>query len=509
MALPNTSMDAVPFTPLTAEFLDDMIENIEYLGDILDGTSPTGPDGWNLLSALNPTVTHNGNRSYSVVYSSVNYTSLVSPGARLKFSRTVTPPSQCADLESSSSQYFNKTSPTGMTFTDDFVAGAWVKLESYTGAVQVIASRYNGTSGWLLYLTASGQVALQGNNGGGTNLSSVTSFQSIPLNKWVYIAGQLDMSAFTATPTTSYIMIDGVDVPCTVARGGTNPTALIQAGNLEIGSTNSGTSPFDGKIAQAFVSSAKITQANVRTLYSQGLTASLISTHSIVSAYDFNGNSNDLNTTNANNLTAQNSAAATATDSPFNSTEYGIVMAASFSTNTTLTVQVPEGFTLPTSGGISSASYSSQKVPYGFPSQRGKWVLRVVNKASQSQTSPGAGTWYNLGLLQLNLPIGDWKLGYECGNVSAVNNSAAATILTTLSTTNNSETDYEFTTRNVSQSASANSFELNAYRSKDVSVSSATPYYFNAAQIIGAGSALTINGGNYASTVIFAENAHI
>ena len=31
MALPNPGMDAVPFTPLTAEFLDDMIENIQAL----------------------------------------------------------------------------------------------------------------------------------------------------------------------------------------------------------------------------------------------------------------------------------------------------------------------------------------------------------------------------------------------------------------------------------------------------------------------------------------------
>jgi hypothetical protein len=33
MSLPNSGMDAVPFTPLTAEFLDDMIENIESLAD--------------------------------------------------------------------------------------------------------------------------------------------------------------------------------------------------------------------------------------------------------------------------------------------------------------------------------------------------------------------------------------------------------------------------------------------------------------------------------------------
>lgn len=33
MALPNSGMDAVPFTPLTAEFLDEIIENIESLSD--------------------------------------------------------------------------------------------------------------------------------------------------------------------------------------------------------------------------------------------------------------------------------------------------------------------------------------------------------------------------------------------------------------------------------------------------------------------------------------------
>lgn len=33
MSLPNPGMDAVPFTPLTAEFLDNMIENIESLAD--------------------------------------------------------------------------------------------------------------------------------------------------------------------------------------------------------------------------------------------------------------------------------------------------------------------------------------------------------------------------------------------------------------------------------------------------------------------------------------------
>jgi hypothetical protein len=48
MPLPNSSMDAVPFTPLTAAFLDDMIENIEALA------AGTGMDSTAVLVQSNP-----------------------------------------------------------------------------------------------------------------------------------------------------------------------------------------------------------------------------------------------------------------------------------------------------------------------------------------------------------------------------------------------------------------------------------------------------------------------
>ena len=96
-----------------------------------------------------------------------------------------------------------------------------------------------------------------GFNASASNYSYVRSYQSIPLNKWVHISAQLDMSSFTATTTTSYTMIDGVDVPATVARAGTNPTSLIQAGNLNIGAINAAAF-FPGKIAQVAVYNAKL-----------------------------------------------------------------------------------------------------------------------------------------------------------------------------------------------------------------------------------------------------------
>ena len=332
------------------------------------GASPYA-DGWTPLLGVTPdTVTYNGNRNYDLVFNSTDLTDQLSPGMKLQLTRTVAAPDMCADLKASSSQYFSKSSPNGMSFTDDFVVSAWIKLESYVQCS--IASRYNGTSGWDFGLDSAGRISLSGFNASGSNQSGVASYQAIPLNKWVHVAVQLDMSAYTATSATSYVMIDGQDVPAFVYRSGTNPTAIIQAGNLEIGSRNGGTIPFDGKIAQVAIYSAKVTQANMRLTMSQGLSGSETF---LVSAYSLDNTLNDLNTTNANNLTANGGAAATATDSPFANAvakgllEYAEINSVAFSTNTTVNVRVPDTCMIPTSGGVSAVSYSTQSNPYGLP----------------------------------------------------------------------------------------------------------------------------------------------
>jgi hypothetical protein len=329
--------------------------------------SSTANNGWTVGLPAPNTVTANGNRSYDLVFNGTDLTDTVSEGMRLRTTRTVSAPTQCASLNGST-QYFNRTSPSGMTFTDDFVVSAWVKLSSYSSSV--IASRYNGTSGWGFVVQSDGTVSLRGFNASNVNFSRVDTFQSLPLNKWVHVAAQLDMSAFSVAGTTnSYIMIDGVAVPANVTRGGTNPTSLLQGtGSLEIGSWNGGTSTFSGKIAQVAIYSAKVTQDTIRASMSQGLTGSETS---LISAYSLNNSINDLSAT-GNNLTAQNSALATNVDSPFGSylggtLDYGIITKTAFSTNTTLTVQVPEGCTIPTSGGVSAVAYSTQAVPYLFP----------------------------------------------------------------------------------------------------------------------------------------------
>ena len=358
--------------------------NVVIGGTLTVGGSNPIATGWNSLSYTPNTVVYNGNRSYTCTINAVDATGTLSPGMRIQTTRTVAAPTQCTSLNGTT-QYYSKTSPAGMTFTNNFVVSAWVKLSSY--AASSIASRYNGTSGWDMQVTATGQVALLGYNGASSNLSYVSSFQSIPLNKWVHIAAQLDMATFTATTTTSYTMIDGVDVPASLTRQGTNPISLVQAGNLEIGSRNSGLQPFPGKIAQVAIYNAKVTQANIVATISQGLSGSETS---LISAYSFNNSINDLNTTNANNLTANNGAVATASDTPFTTTQaltgytvgttnFAEVISISYSTNTTLVVKASESDTLPTTGGINALSYSAQYEPFAYPNQDSLKTTAIYN----------------------------------------------------------------------------------------------------------------------------------
>ncbi len=397
--------------------------------------------GWSSLGFSPDTVTALGNRTYSCVFNGTDLTSTVSKGMRLQALRTVTAPTKCTSLDGVN-QYYSKSSPSAMTFTDDWVASAWIKLSSY--AAGTVVSRFNNTSGWRLSINANGQVEMYGFNASNANYRGILSYQSVPLNKWVHVTAQVDMSTNTATTTTSYVMIDGVDVPAQTQTAGTNPSALIQAGDLNIGADNGGTRPFPGKIAQIAIYNAKVTQANMRATMSQGLTGSETN---LISAYSFDNTINDLNTSNANNLTAQNSATATTNDSPFAGgvggiTEFGIINDISFSTDTTMIVQVPEGYALPTTGGISAVNYSNLWVPYGFPAEKSKWQIEALHRALLTKTTPAAATAYSLSAF-LTVPIGSHIISYRT-NMYAYENNGGNTgqISTFMSDTLNSSTPY-------------------------------------------------------------------
>jgi hypothetical protein len=371
-------------------------------------------DGWTPFGYSLTSITALGNRSYTAVVSGTDTTGTTSVGMRLKLPRTVTAPTQCTSLNGTT-QYYSKTSPTGISFTTTFTCSAWIKLDSYQTVGGIINRQNADTEGWSFRL-ADGRVSLLGLRIAGNN-KSISSYQSIPLNKWVHVAATLDMSA--GDTTAQKIWIDGVEVPRAYGINGT-ATALVQGTTaLVVGATKSdGSLPLDGKIAQAAVFSSQLTDATIKAMMNQTMTGSETG---LVSAYTFNNSINDLSA-NANNLTPQGSAVATNADTPFTNsvtgtsvtagtTNYGIIMAQTFSTNTTYTIQIPEGETLPTTGGIGTVSYSTQKTPYGFPGQKNKWQLITFGKAAETVTYSN-NTWTQINGQQISLPVGEWEVGF-------------------------------------------------------------------------------------------------
>jgi hypothetical protein len=398
----------------SANLADSAVTTAKVADDAVTDTkvADSAVAGWKAIATTPTTVTPLGQKSYTVLFPNVDLTSKLSKGMRFKAVRTAAAPTQCTTLNGTT-QYYSKSSPAGMTFTNNFVASAWIKISSY--AIGTVISRFDGTSGWVFRVGSDGRVELFGTNAGSGNFKDVISYASLPLDRWVHVAVQLDMSSATCSPTVNYVMFDGVDVPCVQTQGGTNPTTLIQAGSLQVGAAN-GATFFGGKLAQVAVYSAKVTQATILASINQGLTGSETN---LISAYSFSNSINDLNTGNANNLTANGSAVATTADSPFaqGSTtgliEYGIIMNVAFSTNTTLTVQVPEGSALPSSGGISAASYATVSTPFGFPRNKDKWVIRIISLTSPGNiTIGGINTWW-AGQLSFTVPMGAWKVGYQ------------------------------------------------------------------------------------------------
>lgn len=482
----------------------------------LGETATTGA-GWTSVGYAPNTVTCNGQRSFDLVFNSVDLSTSLSAGMRLRTTRTTAAPTQCTSLNGTT-QYWVKTSPSAMTFTDDFVVSAWIKLSSYPTSAGVIMSRYNGTSGWKFEIESSGQIQLAGFNAGAGNYSYVRSYQAIPLNKWVHITAQLDMSAFTATTTTSYVMVDGVDVPASVIRAGTNPTALIQAGNLEVGSTSTGTLLFPGKIAQAAVFNAKVTQATIRGYMSQTLGGSETS---LISAYSFNNSTNDLSA-NANNLSAgAGSPTATNADSPFgcqvdgtisSTLDYCIIQKVSFSTNTTVTVQVPEGCTIPTSGGVSAVSYSPMKAPYGFPSQKGKWrITQLFNTNIGLVTFGATTTWTShTGVTNFTLPVGQYHIGYQgCVQFNSTVSGVRDGSITLESSTPSNSIRFQLMAANAYSGASTTDALSTLAKFSTVDTSAALTYVLYGFLVVATGTEKFGVRGDIAPFEIYAENAHL
>lgn len=365
----------------------------------LNTGSNNATDGWTALSTTTLTTAtgyNKGQKEYDIT-SSADLTGVLSPGMRLKVTRATTPPTQCADLESSSSQYASKTSPAGLTFTDDFTCEAWVKLESYTLG-GIVARRNADTEGWSLEINSSGQISLTCLRIASNN-AVVQSYQSIPLDEWVHIAANYDLSG-----TTANIYLNGVLIPSLKTVTGTC-TALVQGTTaLVVGAQKSaGTSTFDGKIADVRVWSTIRTATQVRDNMNQQLVGN---ESNLVAYFKLDGALTD-STSNANDLTGSGGAVATNTDNPMNSTEYAIITKV---TASTITVFTGTSYNIPNLT-LSTPYYSTQKSPFGFNPDRRKWRVTSLLRSTNSVTSNATYGAFISGGYALTVPIGAFEVG--------------------------------------------------------------------------------------------------
>jgi hypothetical protein len=426
-------------------------------------TSNQITQGWNTIGTTLTYSANNGNREF-VVTTGTDQTGVLSPGMKVKVSRSVTPPTQCMAFASASNQYATKSSPSGITFTSAFTCEAWVYLNSYLSGDQYIVSRSDAiTSGWALVIKPSGQI--KGFYGGSSVFTEIDSYQSVPLKTWTHIA----FAVTNASTKSMAIYMNGTNIASNVASSAAS--TVTQANNLSMGAANAGvaSSFFNGYLSEVRVWSVGQTQANIQANMAINLTGSETN---LVALFKGGGNFNDL-TSNANTLTAGGGAIATQAANPYNATEYGIITAI---TSSTITMFTGKQCTIPNMT-LNTPQYSVSRTPFGFPAGSDKWTVSSLYLAflDQGAVAQGTSKWMNA---QLSVPTGEWVGMIQMNNYTryasgSINNSFdLSTTSASLSSTSPFYTNMYFI--GIAEAMA------NISITSPVTVPSQTIYYFNA-----------------------------
>lgn len=164
-------------------------------------------------------------------------------------------------------------------------------------------------------------------------------------------------------------------------------------------------------------------------------------------------------------------------------TQYFIITKVAYSDpDTTLTLYGGTDYDL-SGGAITNLYYSTQKAPYGFPLDPDKWTVEVTDSTLRTQTNPEDSTWYNLGSVSINIPIGVWDVSYLVIAKGYISTATAVGVKTTLSTANNNESNSHFTAQSLADSIKT--FYTNNFRKDVLNLAAKSTYYLNTMSIAG------------------------
>lgn len=124
--------------------------------------------------------------------------------------------------------------------------------------------------------------------------------------------------------------------------------------------------------------------------------------------------------------------------------KYFIITKVAYTTETTITLYGGTDYDL-ANATIVNPAYSMVKCPAGFPLDPTKWDFVLSDTSDRTQASPVGGTFYNLGSLSLNIPIGAWRVEVEL-NLRVEKSGTSGTVFAGLSTANNSISDVNLKT---------------------------------------------------------------
>ena len=113
------------------------------------------------------------------------------------------------------------------------------------------------------------------------------------------------------------------------------------------------------------------------------------------------------------------------------------------------------------------------KAPFGFPLDPAVWTVEVTDTTERSQTLPVQNTWYNLGSVSIDIPIGIWHVSYT---IQFENSLSGKALAVTLSDANNTELSPDNSIEVVTR---INEETFYGYKEMNIVTTSKTTYYIN------------------------------
>lgn len=162
----------------------------------------------------------------------------------------------------------------GRGITTQLTFSSWVKT-SFSSAANFLAGKYNGASGFIVYINTNGKLLIDGRDDTGAYKSSGASTTVVNDGNWHYLSGTINISTGKWS-----IYVDGVLENSSTHAAGTTlaNTAVLSVGNYL-------TNKFSGEVDEVSLWNVELGQASIDQYKSNCLTGTEIG---LVGLYNFN-----------------------------------------------------------------------------------------------------------------------------------------------------------------------------------------------------------------------------